>query len=100
MSNISDIMSVNVNNLRERQYSALKSHVLEKLNRVSKAIEEDRLSDIESELSFSPAGDGYGCNNHFIDFNWEKGDETIDMAEVTNMLMELSGHELKMIGVL
>lgn len=100
MSDISDIMSVNVDNLRERQYSALKSHVLETLNRVCKAIEEDRLGDIESVLSFSPAGDCCGCDNHFIDFNWEKGDETIDMAEVTNMLMQLSGHDFKMIGVL
>lgn len=97
MSDISDIMSINANNLRTRQYLALKSHILETLNRVTKAIEEDRLGDIESELSFSPAGDGYGCDNHFIDFNWEKGGETIDIAEITNMLIGLSNKKFTMV---
>nr|DAN49400.1 MAG TPA: hypothetical protein [Caudoviricetes sp.] len=52
-----------------RQRMAVKEGALAILKNVIKLFEEEKFEDLSKMLSFSPAGDGYGCNNDYIDFS-------------------------------
>jgi homospermidine synthase len=84
---IQEIMSVSVNNLAEKQYEAYKSHVLTVLAEVAGFIKQDRYKDVEGRTFFSPAGDGYGSDNHCINFSWDEHDR--DIVEACEKLSQL-----------
>ena len=90
---IKEIMSVNADNLRKKQFEALKKHTLSVLNKVSKAIEEDKFDEVTNYTSHSPAGDECGLNNDFIDFGYgdvNRGyNGALDILEITDMLKSL-----------
>lgn len=96
----SQIMSINLDNLRDRQYKALKKHVLKILNSFTQIIERDGdLNELAHYLGFSRAGDGYGDDNHFIDFGYKEDDgtwHTMDIFDVLMLLHELSGNKSKL----
>lgn len=75
--------------LATEQYAALKEHVIKTLNTVLKAIDNDvGYSVIVKMTSDSPAGDGMGCDNSFINFGFSEG-EPLDIMDVVSRLEKL-----------
>jgi hypothetical protein len=67
---IAKIPSEEATNIVEKQYKkALKNAAIARLKEVIEALEKENYALIEDALiAYSPAGDGYGCNNYYIDF--------------------------------
>ena len=64
------------NDLIEKKYKEkLKEEALNILKKIVKLIEDNEFDKIEEMLKFSPAGDGYGCDNMYIDFSSLDPDE-------------------------
>lgn len=75
--------------LAMEQYAALKEHVIKTLKKVLEAIENDTpYLDVEKLTSYSPAGDGMGLDNSFINFGFSEN-EPLDIMEVVDRLAEL-----------
>lgn len=70
--------------INKRYKEALKKAVVERLNAVAKAIKEDNLEGIIPFIEYSPAGDGYGCDNRYISFKDITDCE--DIGDVINAL--------------
>ncbi len=87
MSEIKTIMELSVNTLAQQQHLALKKHVLKILDEVKQHISNENYEKVGDYLSFSPSGDGYGCDNYYIDFGW--GEEELDIQEVCSKLSQL-----------
>lgn len=90
---LSEIMSINVDNLREKQYQALKKHVVEVLKKITDIIQNDGdLNKVVEMLAYSPAGDGYGCDNDYINFGIQSENENLkymDIGDVCHLLHNL-----------
>lgn len=57
------------NDIVEKKYkAALKKAAVERLEQVTHLIIEDKYDEVAKFINESPAGDGYGCDNHYIDF--------------------------------
>lgn len=94
MNNIQEILSIDVDNLKDKQYKALKNHVTDVLNKFLHNLENDDLKACFDMLDYSPAGDGYGCDNNFIDFKWESAPDVrdgYDIGVLLDMLAKLKG---------
>lgn len=64
------------NDLIEKKYKEkLKEEALNILKKIFKLIKDNKFDEAEEMLKFSPAGDGYGCNNMYIDFSLLDPDE-------------------------
>lgn len=85
---LSDLMETNIYSLAQRQYDALKANTLNKLALAYQLVKEDKLDQIEALTHFSPAGDGYGADNDFINFGWNE-EYPKDIVEVTEILQDL-----------
>jgi hypothetical protein len=68
----------------KRYKEALKNAVIERLNVVVKAIKENNLEEIIPFIGDSPSGDGYGCDNRYISFEYITDCE--DIGDVINAL--------------
>lgn len=62
----------------ERHRAAVKEGAIEILEKLTALLKEDRFDEIAGMLAFSPAGDGYGCDNNYIDFS------SLDQSEYLN----------------
>lgn len=82
-----NILDVDINNLQEEQLKELKRHAIEVLNKIAKAIEKEDFKTIKENMQFSPSGDGYGEENHFIDFSW--GSPTMDIGDIVEKMENL-----------
>lgn len=89
MNEIKQLMEVTPENLAQKQYDALKKHVIDKLKSIADLVKQSRWKDIEKELQDSPAGDGYGRDNKYIDFSWAEGSKGYDISEVIDHLQNL-----------
>ena len=85
--NLKELMSTKPNDLAKMQFKELKAHVLKVLSKVTTEIKNDNLEIIESLTFHSPAGDGYGEDNHCIDFDY--GDGNCDILYVVDILKQL-----------
>lgn len=88
-----NIMDIDVNNLRQKQYQYLKKHTLDVLNGIIENLKNDQLQAIQYKLKYSPAGDAYGCDNYYINFAYKK-DDFMDMNEILIMMAELKNIDL------
>ena len=61
-----------------RYRTAVKEGAIEILEKVTALLKEERFDEIEGMLADSPAGDGYGCDNSYIDFS------SLDQSEYQN----------------
>lgn len=52
-----------------RRRVAVKEGAIAILGKVIKLLREERFEELKEMLAFSPAGDGYGCDNEYIDFS-------------------------------
>lgn len=89
MDNLDDIMSINVDNLKQKQLAALKAHVLAKLSQIHILIGQNKFNEVKEYLIHSPAGDGYGDDNYYINFGWELN-SNLDLCEVLEKMEGLS----------
>lgn len=82
-----NILNVDINNLQEEQLKELKRHTVEVLHKIADAVEKEDFKTIKGNMQFSPAGDGYGDENHFIDFSW--GNQTMDIGDIVEKMENL-----------
>ena len=82
MSNIElkELMLTSPSSLAEVQLKSLKAHVIAVLKSAIKDINENRFIANSIPISHSPAGDGYGCENNFIDFGYDVNEMDISEA--------------------
>lgn len=81
-------MQTSVENLAEKQHKELKKYVLNVLDKVIIHIEGEQYDKIKDMVFTSPAGDGYGLDNHVINFVFTD-DDIMDIIEVTGRLQTL-----------
>ena len=93
MDNIKQIMKIDVNNLAETQFNSLKKYTIEVLTEIIKAIKNDDFTTVRKHLGYSPAGDGYGCDNSFIEFDIED-DKEWDIGDVIDKLEQLQREKI------
>ncbi|WP_010497812.1 hypothetical protein [Paenibacillus elgii] len=85
------LMNTRPEELAKVQYSAFKSHVISILEQTIQNIYDENYVSILDKLVYSPAGDGYGCDNHFINFSYDQDniDNAIDLYEAVEKLQSL-----------
>ena len=81
------LMNINPSSLAEAQAKALKKHILDTLATVSYHIERGAYGVVLEDLVESPAGDGHGTDNFYINFGYTM--EPMDLAETIEKLKEL-----------
>lgn len=86
---IIDQLKLTPESLAKVQLDALKAHAVGILNTVSKFIQSEEWDKINSMLKKSPAGDGTGMDNCFIDFKFSGVDSGDDIYELTSKLKHL-----------
>jgi hypothetical protein len=74
--------------LAVEQHDALKAHVINVLERTLNAVRDEYYTAVSNFAQFSPAGDGMGYDNHFINFGYNEK-EPLDIVEVMERLIEL-----------
>lgn len=84
---IKELMQIDVGNLIERQHEGLKRYVVDRLKEITELIHLEQYDKVDSRLQNSPAGDGYGFDNEYINFNYDGCDR--DIAEVISELENL-----------
>lgn len=85
---IEKIMSINVNTLSEMQFRELKQFTTDRLNKITRLIAQEQFDEVYEFLAGSPAGDGYGAENTYIDFGIPKTNME-DIGDVIDKLKEL-----------
>lgn len=77
-----------INEIRHKKY---KEGMLLIAKKLVKAIEEEDISLIKDYIENSPAGDGWGCDNDFLDFSSIDADNTyaVDVSDAFGHLKTL-----------
>ena len=70
--------------LAQEQYDTYRKYIVSKLDEVKEKILEEEYDEIEELTACSPAGDGWGCDNNFVDFGFDKDPK--DILEAANYL--------------
>lgn len=91
---LKEIMSIDVQNLAEKQYAAIVKHALAILDTVRTRLKNGDLEGVKAMMRYSPAGDEMGCNNYYIDFSWGELDRDgyrifLDLSDVCDILEDL-----------
>lgn len=76
--------------LAEKQKKELKRLAIERLEKVKQLIQNEELKELKEMIVFSPAGDGYGCDNYFIDFGNEGDGGDVDINDVIELIEEFN----------
>lgn len=76
MVDIKEMLSLKPENLAAQQHEALKQYVVQKIKDFNQLINSEKYEEALNLLANSPAGDGYGCDNEYLDFS-ETGSEDI-----------------------
>lgn len=63
------LLQINPNELAIEQHNALNIFVVNRLRKVADLVEKGKYNDVLNMLEYSSAGDGYGSENHYIDFS-------------------------------
>jgi hypothetical protein len=82
------LMSTKPEDLAELQYQQLNKHIIRILEQVTNYVRNESYDEIKKMLSHSPAGDGYGLDNDFINFTY-LDTESMDILEVIEKLERL-----------
>jgi hypothetical protein len=86
--NLEQLLKTTPETLAVEQHDALKAHVINVLESTLKAVKDEYYSAIQELTIDSPAGDGYCCDNNFINFGYEDN-KPLDICEVMERLIEL-----------
>lgn len=71
------------------KFTKLKEFAVKRLQNIANLIENDKFEEIPKFTAFSPAGDGMGCDNNYIDFSEIAGYASLDILELSNELQNL-----------
>lgn len=85
---LNDVLKLDIKNLANEQYKALKQHTISKLEEIILLLKEDKLQDVFNRLKFSPDGDGWGSENYFINFSYNET-EKMDLENILSKMAEL-----------
>lgn len=87
---IEELMETDVSSLAKKQHEYLKQHAIDRLSIVISLLEMDDYKGLEKLIIHSPAGDGMGCNNDYIDM-WYGDDKTysIDGYDIGSVISHL-----------
>jgi len=86
--NLMKIMGIEPHNIASSQLNALEQHAVSILKTVIRNLSTGNYDSIEAMTSHSPAGDGYGLDNNYIDFGYD-GENSIDIYELCQKLKSL-----------
>lgn len=87
---LNELMEIDVKNLAKKQAEYLEAHIISKLEQAISHVKSHDFISLAIMTSYSPAGDGYGCENNFIDFRYSKNqDDGLDILEVSKILENL-----------
>ena len=78
----------NPRTLAREKYDTYKKYIAAKLDEVKEKVLEEKYDEIEKLTFFSPAGDGWGSDNNFIDFGFDENPK--DILEAANYLAFLA----------
>lgn len=90
---LNDILNLDIENLSNKQYDALKRHTIQKLEEVIGYLKLDDLQGVYNMLQFSPDGDGWGSENYFIDFSYKE--DSMDLNDILEIMAKLRNIEIK-----
>lgn len=85
---VREIMDIDIYNLAEKQHDTLKEFTIGKLKRIGELIANEEYDKVKNMLAFSPAGDGYGCDNYYINLSF-KENERMDIGDIIDLLENL-----------
>lgn len=90
---LDDVLNLDLDNLADMKYKALKKHTIKVLKKITELIENDKLEEAEKMLANSPAGDCMGCDNNYINFEYRikipNYDDGMDIGRVLEDLENL-----------
>ena len=86
---IKKLMKTSAATLQEIQHRELKLHAIEILTKVIYLIKEERYADVLDFTQSSPAGDGMGDDNTFIDFAFSGNENGDDIDTLVTTLINL-----------
>ena len=86
---VAEILSIDANNLKQKQFEALKQHGIDVLTEIIDLLKKDKFDDIRQRTFYSPAGDGVGSNNNCIEFNWCNDKDSVDIDSYLDTLESL-----------
>lgn len=87
--NLETIMQTTPEDLAELQEEQLRDAVCERLKHIFNSIRNKEYQNVLTYLESSPAGDGYGLDNKYIDFSYLLGDDA-DISDVITRLITLN----------
>lgn len=73
-SDLKQLLATDTHTLRTLQYNKLREFVVQRLHLLAARVEDKEYNLALSMLAFSPAGDGMGSDNHYLDFSDVLGD--------------------------
>lgn len=91
---LAELMDMQPEDLAKMQHDKLKNHVVANLEHVLRLINDGEYGKVEEACRFSADGDGYGQENHFIDFSYnreQRNGEGFDIWEAALKLRHLNG---------
>ena len=94
---LNETFGVSMDEIHRIQYKTLHDGVIARLSEVLGLIKRSEYSKVIELTQNSPAGDGYGRDNKFIDFShiYDPYDENaLDIAEACEKLMDLKNSTL------
>lgn len=89
---LNETFGVSMDEIHRIQYKTLHDGVIARLSEILKLMKGSEYSKVIELTQNSPAGDGYGRDNRFIDFSHiydPYRENALDIAEACEMLMEL-----------
>lgn len=88
---LQELMGTSPEKLAQLQHDKLQKHVLDIIDSVRDRVAKGDYSELTGTsniLEYSPSGDAYGKDNHFVDFGYVDGYD-LDIAEVCEKLEAL-----------
>lgn len=86
---LNELLKTSPEGLAELQFKELKSHVLHVLDRAQEYVRSENFDKAVGMCLYSPAGDGHGSDNNFIDFAPKGNNDGWDFVEVCEKLNQL-----------
>ena len=82
-----ELVNLDIDSLEVAKFNAVKKSCLSILDNVASAIKDNNFDIVDKMLEYSPAGDGYGSDNHYISFS--EIDDNFDIHDVVELLQKL-----------
>lgn len=88
------LLKITPETLAKEQHDALRDACIDRLESIIKLLRSGEYDKVNGMLGFSPAGDGHGTDNHYIDFEDllpDADQNGVDISTVLSKLKRLEG---------